>query len=70
MVGREGVPMLRMEVIADLNLRIWHLAFELPDVLKDLNILTVSDHFGKILSSEFFTVAVKYTIDSEEFDWV
>ena len=70
MIGKEGVPTLRMEVVADPNLRIWHLAFGLPGVMNDLNILSVSDHFGRILSGDFPTIAVNCTVAGETFNWL
>ena len=70
MVRKEEVPTLRMEVISDLNLRIWHLVFGLRGVVNNLNILSVSDHFGRIWSGDFPPIAVNYTVAGEQFDWL
>ena len=70
MIGKEEFPTLRIEVVADLNLLIWYLAFGLPGVMNDLNILSVSDYFGRILSGDFPTIAVNYTVAGETFNWL
>lgn len=48
--GKEGNPVLQMEVIADLDLWIWPFHFGLPGGFYDLNVLEVSHHFEKVLS--------------------
>ena len=45
MSGREKHPVIRMEVIADLDLRVWHLAFGFLGSFNDINVLQVSPLF-------------------------
>jgi Plant transposon protein len=65
--GKEGTPCLRMEVVCDLDLWIWHFQFGLPGAYNDLNILDVSSHFNRVLAGAFPPVAPRYFISQEEF---
>lgn len=69
MTGKGGKPESRMEVICDLDLRIWSFQFGLPGAFNDLNILEVSDYFGRVLSGNFPPVSPRYKINGKEFTW-
>ncbi|CDF33411.1 unnamed protein product [Chondrus crispus] len=69
MIGKDGTPTLRMEVICDLDLWIWSFQFGLPGVLNDLNILEVSEHFSQVLNGRFPPVEPSYSIDGKVFNW-
>lgn len=69
MIGKDGKPCLRMEVVCDLDLWIWSFQFGLPGVLNDLNILEVSDLFSKVLCGSFPPVCPSYTVNGQAFNW-
>ena len=60
--GKDSKPVLSAEVICDLDLWIWSFQFGLPGVLNDLNILSVIEHFSKVLSGQFPPVAPQYVV--------
>lgn len=62
MVGKDGKQTIRMEVICDLDLWVWHFQFGFTAMMNDLNILSVSDHFAQVLSGAFPAVNTSYTI--------
>ena len=64
------MPTLRMEVIADLDLRIWHLYFGLPGAMNDLNILSVSPHFSDVLSGKVPSWKISWKIGDKTFYWL
>eukprot|EP00171_Calliarthron_tuberculosum_P004333 IDg4333t1 len=68
LVGKDGVPVLRSEVICDLDLWIWSFQFGLPGVLNDIDILDLSDHFCKMLTGAFPPVLPNYKIGNETFN--
>lgn len=74
MVWKEGVPTLRMEVIlsatCDLDLPIWHLFFDLPGIMNDLNFLSVGPHFSEVLAGRFPAFSVGFEIGDQSFDWM
>jgi Plant transposon protein len=67
LTGKEGKPCLRMEVVCDLDLWIWHFQFGLPGAYNDLNILEVNSHFNRVLAGAFPPIAPSYYIAGEEF---
>ena len=67
--GKGSKPVLRVEVICDLDLWIWSFQFRLPGVLNDLNILSVSEHFAKVLAGWFPPVAPHYVVSGENVRW-
>ena len=69
MIGKDGSPTLRMEVICDMDLWIWSFQFGLPRVLNDLNILEVSEHFSQVLNGWFLPVEPTFTKDGKVFNW-
>ena len=69
MRGKEGRSVLRMEVIADLDLWIWSFHFGLPGGFNDLNVLEVSNHFEKVLAGEFPPMKPSYKIDGKHITW-
>ena len=69
MVGKESIPTIRMEVIADLDLHIWHLFFGLPGMLNDINILSVSPHFADIMTGKFPQYQPKFIIAGDTICW-
>ena len=68
MVGKDGVPTLRMEAICDLDLWVWHFQFGFPGRNNDLNILDLSEHFCNVLSGSFPPHKPRYVIDGEIFN--
>lgn len=69
MCGKEEKPHVKMEVICDLDLYIWHLYFGLPGVLKDIDIMWLSPLMNAIKIGSFPPVDVKYSIGNEDFTW-
>lgn len=67
---KDSKPVLRAEVICHLDLRICSLQFSVPGVLNDLNILSVSEHFAKVLSGQFPPVAPQYMVSGGTFGWI
>lgn len=67
LIGKDGAPCLRMEVVCDLSLWIWHFQFGFPGVMNDLNILQVSKHFTDFVCGTFPPVAPTYKICGETF---
>ncbi|CDF38988.1 unnamed protein product [Chondrus crispus] len=61
-VGKERKPTLRMEVICDMDLRIWHLCFGFLGSMNDINILSVSPHFANILNGSYPPIDIQYVI--------
>ena len=51
--GKEGVPVVVLEAIADRNLRIWHHFFGYPGSGNDINVLESSTLNNKLSSGEF-----------------
>lgn len=68
LIGKDGAPCLRAEVICDMDLWIWSFQFGLPGVYNDLQILDNSDYFAEILSGAYPPVAPNFKIDGESFD--
>lgn len=52
-VGKEKVSTLRMELICDLDLWIWHCAFGYPGSMNDFSILDVRPHFADLLIGRY-----------------
>ncbi|PXF42407.1 hypothetical protein BWQ96_07848 [Gracilariopsis chorda] len=69
MIGKEGKPTLRMELICYLDMWIWAFQFGLPEGFNDLNILELSTFFNKILAGSFPTVKPSYTVSGIGIDW-
>jgi Plant transposon protein len=69
LIGKDGNPCLRMEVICDLDLWVWSFQFGFPGMFNDLNILSASNHFRNILAGNFPTVMPTYKIHGEIFCW-
>ena len=68
-MGKDSVPTIRMELIADLYLNIWHLFFGLPGMINDINILSVSPHFADIKTGKFPQHQAKFTIVGDTIYW-
>ena len=51
--GKEGVPTITLEAIADVRLWIWHAFFGIPGCLKDINVLESSPLFNKIVDGTY-----------------
>lgn len=58
-----------MEVVCDLDLRIWSLFFGLPGMLNDLNIIRLSPFFAEVLTDQFPPMIPNYTVSGETFDF-
>lgn len=69
-VGKDKVSTLRMEVICDLDLWIWHCAFGYPGSMNDINILDVSPHFAEMLSRVYPPFRVNCVIAQKMLDWL
>ena len=67
--GKEKVPTVRMEVIADENLHIWHLYFGQPGSRNDVNILDPSPLFHQIRSGRYPPTRPKIKIEGLQVDW-
>lgn len=52
-VSKNVVLTLRMDIVADLNIRISHLTFRLSGVMDDLNIHSLSDYISRISYRDF-----------------
>lgn len=70
MIGKGGVPIVRMEAIFSLDLWICAFQFGLLGVMNDLNIVEVSNHFHSIITGNFLPIIPSYTIEGQKFDWV
>lgn len=68
MVGKDGKPSVRVEVVCSLDLWIWSYQFGLPRALNDLNILAVSQHFNRVLSGEFPSTHPTYVVAGQSFN--
>lgn len=60
-VGKEGVPTITLEAIADERMWIWHLFFGMPGSANDINVLDNSTLLDKIASGTY-PMPVKYKI--------
>ena len=69
MIGKDGKPTSLDGGYFDLNFWTWRCQFGLPGVMKDLNILEVSNHFSKVLSGIFSPVAPSFTISGQVIYW-
>lgn len=65
--GKEGVPTITLEAIADETLWIWHAFFGMPGCLNDINVLDASPLFNKIASGEY-PLPISYEIAGEARD--
>ncbi|KAL7549247.1 hypothetical protein ACHAWF_012507 [Thalassiosira exigua] len=66
--GKEGVPTIALEAVADYNLWIWHDAFGFPGGLNDLNIWEKSSHLESFQDGTFSELDFEYEINGEKFD--
>jgi Plant transposon protein len=69
-VGKDGVPVLRMEVICDLNLWIWSSLFGFPGMMNDLNIFELSPLFNNVFARRYPPFNVSFKIGEQDFDSV
>lgn len=69
-IGKDKTPTIRMEVICDMDLRIWHLCFGFPGSMNDLNISSVSPFFAEVLSGKFPNVKAQFEVAGESFNWL
>lgn len=67
MTGKDNEPVIRLEMICDLDLRIWAFQIGFPGSFNDINILIVSNHFSRVLLGTFLPVAPQYSIYTEVF---
>ena len=67
--GKDKVPQVRMEVIADESLRIWHLLFCQPGSRNDLDILDASPLFHQTRFDHYPSTKPWINIDQFEIDW-
>lgn len=63
--GKEGVPTITLEAIADETLWIWHAFFGMPGCLNDINVLDASPLFNRIASGEY-PLPIRYQIAGED----
>ena len=69
--GKEGVPTIVLEAIADHHLWFWHASYGYAGTLNDLNVLNLSPFLDALVSGKFAEVetgAVPYKIGKESFD--
>ena len=59
-----------MEIVCDLDMRIWSCSFGFPGSMNDLNILDASPFFQKMLAGAFPSHSMHYSIAGEDFDWL
>lgn len=69
MCGKDTVPTIRMEVVADVDLYIWHLFFSLPGILSDTYILSLSPHLTNTMHVQFPPGQPKTMEGEVEIDW-
>ncbi len=69
-IGKSGSPELRLEVVADDRLWIWHLMFGLPGAMNDLNIHDISSLFTKVRAGLWPTVVPHIEIAGRIIDWL
>jgi Plant transposon protein len=67
-VGKDGVPVLRMEVVCDLDLWIRGSSFGFPGMMNDLNILELSPLFNIVFSRRYPPFNVSFKIGEQEFE--
>lgn len=64
--GKEKVPTVVLEAVADKRRRIWHCFFGAPGALNDINILDRSPLFDQILRGE--APKVEFTINNNQYE--
>lgn len=69
MCGKEKKPYIKMEVICDLDMYIWHFYFGLPGMLNDIDIMWLSPLMNAIKVGMFPPQDVEYVIGEEKFNW-
>lgn len=69
MCGKEKKPHVKMEVICDLDLYIWHFYFGLPGMLNDIDIMWISPLMNAFKVGSFPSHEVRYEINGEKFNW-
>ena len=67
--GKDKVPTVRMEVLADESLRVWHFFFGQPGSRNDLNILDASPLFRAIRVGKYPPTRPLVKIANSNFDW-
>lgn len=68
--GKDKFPTLRMEVICDDFLRIWHLNFGAPGAKNDIQIMNASQHFNRIRLGQWPSLLPSMTIEGLYVDWI
>lgn len=63
--GKEGVPAMKLEALADSSLWFWHVFFGMPGVAIDINVLHASTLTNKIPDGTYPT-AIEYIIANEK----
>ena len=65
--GKEGIPTISLEAVADYNLWIWHSAFGFPGSLNDLNIWEKSPLFNSMTDGTHNEIDFPFIIDGQLF---
>jgi Plant transposon protein len=69
-VGKDGDPVLRMEVVCDLDIWIWSSTFGFPGMMNDQNILELSPLLNNVIARRYPPFNVSFKIGEQEFDSV
>jgi Plant transposon protein len=67
--GRDKKPNVRLEVVCDDNLHIWHCFFGVPGSRNDLNILDLSPLFCKVRAGEWPPAAPSFQVGGYTVTW-
>jgi hypothetical protein len=65
--GKEGVPTIGLEAVADYNCWIWHSAFGFPGTMNDLNIWDRSPLFASMTDGTHNEIDIPFVINGEVF---
>lgn len=61
-VGKDQALSLKMELVCDLDIRVWSLFCGLPGMLNDLNVLDLSPFFARVMNDTYPIVLPTYTV--------
>ena len=67
-LGKEGVPTIGLEVLADYNLWFWHDAFGFPGALNDISVWEKSPLLESMLDGSFSELDFDFSINGEVFN--
>ena len=65
--GKEGIPTIGLEAVADYNLRIWHDAFGFPGLMNDTNVWEHSPLLESMIDGTHDEIDFDFVIDDVTF---